>query len=175
MKFLGCIWCETKFGKKKGKSGGIIPKCEPQERNPCAPGVEEWTPEETSWQAGCDSKGAWNSARKMHNAEQERFMLRWNGYFAEKVQKPDNGTEPWQGKSANKRRCTKFCSRFRPVHNSAITRWNASGSIASYALLKNTDIHLSGNRWNSTIDQKWEVIYLYNGQLRTYPAAVSST
>ena len=28
------------------------------------------------------------------------------------------------------------------------------------------DIHLSGNRWNSTIDEKLEVNYLYNGQLR---------
>ena len=33
-------------------------------------------------------------------------------------------------------------------------------------LCSNTDIHLSGNRWNSTIDEKLEVNYLYNGQLR---------
>ena len=33
-----------------------------------------------------------------------------------------------------------FCSRLRSVRYSAITRYNASGSIA----LKNTDIHLSG-------------------------------
>ena len=32
--------------------------------------------------------------------------------------------------------------------------------------VQNTDIHLSGNRWNSTIDEKLEVNYLYNGQLR---------
>ena len=34
------------------------------------------TPEETSRQADCDSKVAWNLTRKMHNAEQERLKLR---------------------------------------------------------------------------------------------------
>ena len=46
--------------------------------------------------------------------------------------------------SANKRGRTSFSSWFRSVRNSAITRWNASGSIASYALLENTEIHLNG-------------------------------
>ena len=47
----------------RGQSGGIIQKGEPHERNPCAPGLEEWTLEETSRQADCDSKVAWNLAR----------------------------------------------------------------------------------------------------------------
>ena len=64
-------------------------------------------------------------------------------------------------KSANKWWRTSFCSRFRSVRDSAITRCNASGSIASYALLQ------MENRRNSTIGQKLEVNYLYNGQLRT--------
>ena len=43
----------------------------------------------------------------MHNAEQERFVLRWKGSFAEKVQRPYVGTgHDWE--SANKRRRTIF-------------------------------------------------------------------
>ena len=43
---------------------GIIQKGEPHERNRCAPGFEDQPPEETSQQAGCTSKVAWNLARK---------------------------------------------------------------------------------------------------------------
>ena len=39
-------------------------KGEPHERNPCAPGFEEQPLEETSRQAGCTSKAAWNLAGK---------------------------------------------------------------------------------------------------------------
>ena len=45
------------------QAGGIIQKCEPHERNPCAPSFEEQPPEETSRQADCDSKVARNLAR----------------------------------------------------------------------------------------------------------------
>ena len=120
--------------ERKGQSGGVIQKGELHERNPCAPKFEERTPEEASRQADCDSKVAWNLARKNAHAEQERFKLRWHGYF-EKVQKPFCGTDrDWW--SANKRGSTRFCSWSRSGRNSAITRWNASGSIASYAFLK---------------------------------------
>ena len=40
------------------------------------------------------------------------------------------------GASANKRVSTSFCSWSRSVRNSAITRWNASDSVASSALLR---------------------------------------
>ena len=68
--------CKTKIRERKGQSGGVIHKVELHWRNPCAPSSEEQPPEETSRQADCDSKAAWNLARKMHNAEQERFKLR---------------------------------------------------------------------------------------------------
>ena len=68
-------------------------KGEPHERNPCALSFEERTPEETSRQVDCDSKVAWNLSRKMYNAERGRFKLRLNGYFAEKIQKPYDGTD----------------------------------------------------------------------------------
>ena len=40
------------------------------------------------------------------------------------------------GDIANKRVSTSFCSWSRSVRNSALTRWNASDSIASWSLLK---------------------------------------
>ena len=131
------------------------PKGEPHERNPCASSFAEWTPEETSWQADCDSKVAWKFAKNAQCWAREidaqiKWILRGEG---PETRQRDRAVT---GKSANKRWRTSFCSRFRSVLNSAITRWNASGSFASYVLLKNTDIHLSGNRWNSTIGQKWE-------------------
>ena len=51
-------------GKRRGQSGGIIQKGEPHERNPCAPDFEDRTFEETSRQADCTSKVAWNLAWK---------------------------------------------------------------------------------------------------------------
>ena len=114
--------------ERKGQSGGIIQKGEPHERNPCAPGFEEQPPEETSREADCASKAAWNFARKNAHAEQERFKLRWKGYF-KKVQKPCYGIDrDWW--SASKRASTCFCSWCRSVRDSAIARRNASSSIA---------------------------------------------
>ena len=60
-----------------------------------------------------------------------------------------------------------FCSWSRSVRNSAIIRWNASSSIASWALLKTRIFTWVEKRRNSTIDRKWEVNYLKNGQLST--------
>ena len=64
---------------KKRQSGGIIQKGEPHERNPCAPDFQEQAPEETSRQAGCTSKVAWNLARKYASSSrrQLRFILLW--------------------------------------------------------------------------------------------------
>ena len=152
-KFLGCTWYETKSRDRKGQSGGIIQKSEPRERNPCAPGFEEQPPEETSRQEGCTSKVAWHLARKYASSSrrQLRFILLWrrqrhrrsyvcsgfecwaklrySGYF-EKVQNPHMRLTATRS-SANKRASTSFCSWSRSVRNSAITRWNASDSIAS--------------------------------------------
>ena len=64
---------------KKRQSGGIIQKGEPHERNPCAPDFQEQPPEETSRQAGCTSKVAWNLARNYASSSrrQLRFILLW--------------------------------------------------------------------------------------------------
>ena len=75
-----------------------------------------------------------DSGASMHNAEQRRIKLRYNGYFR-KVQKPQMRLAA-TGCSANHRVSTSFCSWSRSVRNSAITRWNASDSYASSTLLK---------------------------------------
>ena len=84
-----------------------------------------------------------DSGASKHNAEQERerFTLRWNGYF-EKVQNHQERLTAI-GSSANKRVSTSFCPWSRSVRNSATTRWNASNSIASPALLKTRNISMS--------------------------------
>ena len=74
------------------------------------------------------------SGASVHNTKQEELELRYNGHF-EKVQK-NICDLPRPGSSANKRVRTSFFSWSRSVRNSAITRWNASDSIASSALLK---------------------------------------
>ena len=51
-------------GERRGQLGGIIHKGETHERNPCALVFEDRTFEETSRQADCTSKVAWNLAWK---------------------------------------------------------------------------------------------------------------
>ena len=148
--------------ERKRESGGIIQKGEPHERNPCALGFGEQPPEETSRQADCTSKVAWNLARQICKLKPNiklRFILLWRrqrhrsanvycvfGSF--RIHNAEQGR--FKLRCARKRGSTKFCSWSRSVHNSAITRWNASSSSASYALLR-TRIFISvGKRWNST-------------------------
>ena len=52
------------FRERRRQFGGIIQKGEPHERNPCAPSLEEQPLEEASLQEDCESKAAWNLARK---------------------------------------------------------------------------------------------------------------
>ena len=72
---------KLEFGKEREKrqSGGIIQKSEPHERNPCAPGFEEQPPEETSWQADCSCKVAWNGETiwKLKPNIKLRFFFLW--------------------------------------------------------------------------------------------------
>ena len=83
----------------------------------------------------------------MHNAEQERDLSSDNKGHFEKVQRPYVGTDrDWE--SAIERGRTSFCSSFRSVRNSAITR-----SIAWYALLKTPIFIWMETLRNSTIGQ----------------------
>ena len=64
LKFSGCIWYKIEFGKGKGNLEALSRKGELHERNFCALGFEGQPREETSRQADCTSKVAWNLARK---------------------------------------------------------------------------------------------------------------
>ena len=53
-------WHHRKIWERKGPSGGIVQKCEPQERNPCAPKFEDRTLQETLQQERCARRDAWD-------------------------------------------------------------------------------------------------------------------
>ena len=151
--------------ERKWQSGGIIWGCELHERNLCAPSSEEQPPEETSRQADWTSKAAWNLARNFLSSSPRtklRFILLWRrqrdsmfivhpGASMHNVEQGDLSWDtmdilrrsettmcdfPRPGDSANQRVNTSFRSWSRSVRNSAINRWNASDSVASWALLK---------------------------------------
>ena len=124
------------------------------------------TPEETSRQADCDSKVARNLARKNAQFWGREIYAQIKGYFAEKLQEPYDATHrDWE--SAHKRGRTSFCSWFRSVRNSAITRSNASEFYWFISCAQNADIHMSGKRRNSTMTNKREDNHLYSGQHST--------
>ena len=56
----------TKFRERKGPSRGVIQKCEPHERNLCAPRIEERTQDEPLHQERCARKIAWDLAINVH-------------------------------------------------------------------------------------------------------------
>ena len=55
-----------------------------------------------------------------------------------------------QWRSANERGSTSVRSRSRSVRHSAVTRRNASSSIALESSAKNTDVHMSGKKKGET-------------------------
>ena len=57
---------KIKIRERKGPSRGIIPKCEPHERSPCAPKFEERSHEETLTQERCARKAAWDLAKHIY-------------------------------------------------------------------------------------------------------------
>ena len=54
---------DKKKPKRKGPSRGVTQKCEPHERNPCAPKFEERTQDETLHQERCARRVAWDFAK----------------------------------------------------------------------------------------------------------------
>ena len=60
VKFSNDTWHQINIREKKGPSRGIIQKCEPHERSPWAPGVEERSQEETLHQERCARGLAWD-------------------------------------------------------------------------------------------------------------------
>ena len=68
---------ESKLGKEKGPSRGIIQKCAPHERSPCAPKFEDRSLEETVHQEGCARKAAWDLAKKTQEFGQSYVLFSW--------------------------------------------------------------------------------------------------
>ena len=70
--------CVTqKFGKRRVHRGGMIQKCEPQERVPWAPKFEERTQNEILRQERCARKAAWNLAKDVFKLKKgvTRYVL----------------------------------------------------------------------------------------------------
>ena len=167
--------------KKKGLSGGIIPKGEPHERNPCAPGFEEQPPEETSRQADRDSKVAWNLAIKCTMLSKRDLSSDEKGYFAEKVQKPDNGTEPWPGKVQMNENAQVFVHDFDLFVTVRLLDEMPAVLLLHLLCSKNTGIHLSGKigetpqlatNWKSITGMMDNFELLVESGLSSIPAAV---
>ena len=67
-----------KIREGEGPSRGVIQKCEPHERSPCAPKFEERLQEETLHQERCARRVAWDLAKrtyKLKNADKTTFLL----------------------------------------------------------------------------------------------------
>ena len=64
VKFFKGTWHQIKIRERNGPSRGIIPKCGPHQRGPCAPKFGERSHEETLHQEGCVRRAAWDLANK---------------------------------------------------------------------------------------------------------------
>ena len=74
VKFSKGTWHQIKIRERKGPSRGLIPKCAPHERSPCAPKFEERSHEETLHQERCTHRVAWDLAKyiyKLKNADRD--------------------------------------------------------------------------------------------------------
>ena len=66
VKFSKGTWHQIKIRERKGPSRGIIQKCAPHERSPCAPKFGERSHEETLHQERCARKAAWDLAKNIY-------------------------------------------------------------------------------------------------------------
>ena len=179
----------------KNQSGGIIQKGEPHERNPCAPGFEEQPFEETSRQAICASKIAWNLARKYASSKpktatfyppvkasktQKIECLLWiRELQCTMLSKGDLSSDTMDTLTRFKSTWATYrdwCSANKTSKHKFLFIISICSQQCNYSMKSqrfycfihfawNADIHMSGKRRNSTIDPKWEDDYLCNGQL----------
>ena len=66
VKFSKGTWHHIKIRERKGPSRGVIQKCDPHERNPCAPRFEERTQDDTLHQERCARREAWDLAKVVY-------------------------------------------------------------------------------------------------------------
>ena len=78
VKFSKSTWHLIKIRERKGPLRGIIEKCAPHERSPCAPYFEDRSHEETLHQEGFARKAAWVLAKniyKLENSDKATFYV----------------------------------------------------------------------------------------------------
>ena len=80
VKFSKTAMRHAQIRERNGPSRGIIQKCEPHERSPCAPKFEEISHEETLYQERCARRVAWDLAKhiyKLKDADKATFLFSW--------------------------------------------------------------------------------------------------
>ena len=105
VKFPFGIGYQIKIRERKCPLRGIIQKCAPHERSPCAPKFGERSHEETFHQERCARKAAWDLARniyKLKNLDKTTFYT--------PIEKRDAGTY------FNETRGARIRSRFRSIN-----------------------------------------------------------
>ena len=73
----GHVAPHQKIGKERVHREELIQKCEPHERNPCAPRFEDKTQDETLHQERCARREAWDLAKSVKKI---RIKLRFTSY-----------------------------------------------------------------------------------------------
>ena len=106
VKFSKSTWHRIKIRERKGPSRGIIPKCEPHERSPCAPKFQERSHEETLHQDRCARRVAWDLA-KISTSSRMRTKLR----FIHLLKQRNNAITHFE-----KTRGARIRSRFRSIN-----------------------------------------------------------
>ena len=140
MKFWRCTWYKITIRESKRTIWRHYPKRWTSWAKSLRAQFWDEILEETSRQADCDSKSSVELGKKS-------TMRSKSDLSSDKMDSLRRSRNPTtvlsrDCKSAKKRGRTSFCSWFRSVRNCAITRWNASGSVAWYALLK-TEIFIT--------------------------------
>ena len=77
-KFSKGTWHQIKIRERKGPSRGIIQKCAPHGRSPCAPKFGERSHEETLHQERCARKAAWDLTKNIYmlkNSDKATFHI----------------------------------------------------------------------------------------------------
>ena len=72
VKFSKGTWHQIKILERKVPSRGVVPKCEPHERSPCAPKFEDGSHEETLIQERCARKAAWDLMKNIYKLKSDK-------------------------------------------------------------------------------------------------------
>ena len=180
VKFSKGTWHQITIRDRMGPSRGVIQKCEPHERSPCAPKFGERAHEETLHQERCARKAAWDLA-KIFQAQakvmstpiastrpEEREFVVDSGALMHMMSKKELGSEEMVD-----------CHWEEHTHEEAQVFVHDLDLFVTVQILEETPAALSlgklcedqdtpvGQRSKATIDQRWEEYYLQDGRLRT--------